>query len=366
MKVGIDYRPVTAAPHSGIARQVLALDAGLTALGHQVVRLSMAPAAHPHRQLCLCPAQDAPVGGLHRPDRRLAFEAGFLPRVLPSQGLDLYIATANSGLPTGRRIAGLREVVLVHDLFQLTLPAAHAGALRGWIYRQMDTRLIAHAVARADRIWTPSQYSAAEVAARYRRQRERLRVLPNAVAALPAPSALPAGLVPGYWLVVGSREPRKNLPLLLQRWQALRAQAAATPALVVVGNPADVPAALAGADGLHWLGGLDDAGLAALYHAAGRLLHPAYAEGFGLPVIEALAAGVPVLAARGSALDEIVPDAALRCDPFDADSLDAALRQALAGRLPGEQPGALRAAAARFHPDAHRERLAVLLAEVMA
>ena len=152
MKVGIDYRPVTAAPHSGISRQVLALEDGLAALGHMVVRLSMAPAGHVHRQHCLCPAVEAPATGLHRPDRRLAFEAGFLPGVLSGLGLDLYIATANSGLPLGRRVPGLREVVLVHDLFQLTLPAAHAGVLRRWIYRQMDARLIAHAVRRADRI----------------------------------------------------------------------------------------------------------------------------------------------------------------------------------------------------------------------
>lgn len=208
MKVGIDYRPVTAAPHSGIARQVLALEANLAALGHQVMRLSMAPQGHPHRHSCLCPTQAVPASGLHRPDRRLAFEARFLPRILPGLGLDLYIATANSGLAWPRAQAGLRQVVLVHDLFQLTLPAAHAGALRGWIYRQMDARLIAHAVSAADRIWTPSASSAGEVARHYPRQQHKLQVLPNAVAALPTPSSLPPGLLPGYWLVVGSREPQ--------------------------------------------------------------------------------------------------------------------------------------------------------------
>ncbi len=362
MRVGIDYRPVTAAPHSGISRQVLAMEAALAELGHEPVRLTMAPAAHPHRQSCHCPDVEVAPARLHRPEQRLRFEAGFLPRQLPRLQLDLYIATANSGLPLLRR-PRLRLVTLVHDLFQLTLPGAHASALRAAVYRNLDRYLVGHAVRTADRLWTPSAYSAGELAKLFPASAQRVRVLHNAVVPLPPPSALPEGLAPGYWLAVGSREPRKNLPLLLQRWRALRNQGHGLPPLVVVGSPLDVPSELAKSNGLHWLSGIDDATLAAVYRGAGRLFHPAWAEGFGLPVIEAMAQGTPVAAATGSALDEILPDCAPRFDPYSPNALDVALLCACSGRQPGETVENLQAAAARFDAQVYRARLTELLAE---
>ena len=366
MRVGIDYRPVTAAPYSGIARQVLALEQALDSIGGvEVVRFSAAPDGHPHRDTCRCPAQPWPAGGLHRPQARLAFERGFLPRALGEAGISHYIATANSGLPWPRPASVRAQVVIVHDLFQLTLPGRYASPLHRLVYRTLDRLLIGHALRSADRIWTPSRYSASEVARLYPAQAHKRRVLPNAVAALAAPDAAGLPLLPSrYWLLVGSREPRKNLAAALAQWQQLRAEGVAVPELVIVGERGDVPAALGALAGLHWLPGISDGQLSWLYHHAEYLLHPAYAEGFGLPVIEALRCGTPVVAATGSALDELLPASALRFDPHDPASIRAALVLAAGGRRTQDQPAWLKRQAAHFDMAHYRENVARLLQEL--
>ena len=364
MRIGIDYRPVTAAPHSGIARQVLALEQALLAEGCELLRFSMAPEGHPHRQLAICPPATPASAGLHRPRWRLVFELGFLPGALRQHGVDLYIATANSGLPLRRPPILRRQVLLLHDVFQLTLPGRHASWLHGRVYGAMDRFLIGHAVRGADAIWTPSQFSAAALARLYPRAAQRTSVLSNAVLPLAAPSPTPDPALPArYWLVVGTREPRKNIPFLLQQWNALRVDCHALPDLVLIGDPADVPAQLAALSGLHWRSGLSDAQLSRLYHDAERLLHPATAEGFGLPVIEALSCGTPVAVATGSALDEITPAQALRFDPQDAAALRRALLAAAAGRAEQESAGALMLAAQRYSAGPYQQRVAQLLQE---
>lgn len=367
MRIGIDYRPVTAAPYSGIARQVLALEQALLASGRgELVRFSMVPLQHPHRAIACCPAQDVPAGGLHRPRARVAFEVAFLPKALQQQGIDLYIATANSGLPWPRPRGLKKQVLLLHDLFQLTLPGRHASWLHGAVYGTMDRVLIGHAMRAADVIWTPSQFSAGQAAQVFPRCRDKLSVLPNAVPALVAPDAEVDPMLPRrYWLVVGTREPRKNIPFLLEHWQALRDGGLLLPDLVLVGDPADVPPWLSALPGMHWRSGLSDAALSRLYHDAERLWHPATAEGFGLPVIEALACGTPVAVATGSSLDEITPRQALRFDPTDADALREALRDAATGRRPDEAAVVLQAAAARYAPAHYQQRVAQLLDEVL-
>ncbi len=368
MRIGIDYRPVTAAPWSGIARQVLALEQALQASGRgDVLRFSMAPADHPHRAIAHCAPQDVPAQGLHRPKARLAFEAGFLPKALQREGVDVYIATANSGLPWPRPRSLKRQVLLLHDLFQLTLPGRHASWLHAAVYGTMDRVMIGHAMRAADAIWTPSQFSAEEAARLFPRSRDRLQVLPNAVAPLAAPDAVSDATLPSrYWLVVGTREPRKNIPFLLEQWQALRDGGVALPDLVLVGARGDVPEPLATLPGLHWRSGIRDAALSRLYHDAERLLHPATAEGFGLPVIEALASGTPVAVATGSALDEITPAQSLRFDPRDAEALRTSLQAAVSsGRRDDEAAPVLQAAAERYAPARYEQRVAQLLDEVL-
>ena len=86
MRVALDYRPATVAPSSGIARQVVALEDALRARGNtEVVLFSEAPLDHPQRQTAVCPAWASPLDGLQRPQVRLRFERGFLPKALHGQ-----------------------------------------------------------------------------------------------------------------------------------------------------------------------------------------------------------------------------------------------------------------------------------------
>lgn len=365
MRVALDYRPATVAPSSGIARQVLALEHALRARANtEVLLVSEAPLDHPQRQTAVCPAWASPLDGLQRPQVRLGFERRFLPKALHAQQIDLYIATANMGLPLCRKPAGTRYVLVLHDLFQLTHRNFHRSRLKALAYRLIDGASIAWSVWQADRVWCPSQFSCNEAARVFPWARAKFRVLSNLVPELnAAPEPLPASLPARYWLVVGTREPRKNMVFFLRQWQACRAADPEVPDMVLVGLASDVPADLGALPGLHWCSGLSDGQLQALYRHAACLWQPSYAEGFGLPVVEALSVGTQVAVARGSALDEVAPPSAPRFDPHDAGQLQNVMRQ-LAAPEATVNPQPQIDWARQFAEPAYRSRLDTLLKEL--
>ncbi|WP_338476865.1 glycosyltransferase family 1 protein [Pseudomonas khavaziana] len=365
MRVALDYRPATVAPSSGIARQVLALEHALRARANtEVLLFSEAPLDHPQRQTAVCPAWASPLDGLQRPQVRLGFERRFLPKALHAQQIDLYIATANMGLPLCRKPAGTRYVLVLHDLFQLTHRNFHRSRLKALAYRLIDGASIAWSVWQADRVWCPSQFSCNEAARVFPWARAKFRVLSNLVPELnAAPEPLPVSLPARYWLVVGTREPRKNMVFFLRQWQACRAANPDVPDVVLVGHASDVPADLGALPGLHWCSGLSDGQLQALYRHAACLWQPSYAEGFGLPVVEALSVGTPVAVARGSALDEVAPPSAPRFDPHNTGQLHDVMRQLAAhGATLDPQPQI--DWARQFAEPAYRSRLDTLLKEL--
>lgn len=363
MRVGLDYRPATVAPASGIGRQVQALEQALQARADtELVRFSEAPLVHPQRQTARCPDWASPLEGLQRPQVRWRFEAKFLPGALREASIELYIATANMGLPLARK-HGRRQVLVLHDLFQLTERNFHRSRLKALAYRLIDALSIAWSVLTADRIWCPSQFSADEAARLFPFARGKLRVLPNLVNGFATVTPeMPSDLPPRYWLAVGTREPRKNMPLFIQCWQQARQRSAEVPDLVLVGQADDVPSELRKLAGLHWRSGLSEAQLCGLYTGAECLWQPSYAEGFGLPVVEALSVGTPVAAATGSSLDEVLPPGSPRFAPHD--------RQGLIDCLVGvaEQPPVrseeLAAWARRYDLAAYSRRLDELLGEL--
>ncbi|MBW6253675.1 glycosyltransferase, partial [Pseudomonas aeruginosa] len=111
------------------------------------------------------------------------------------------------------------------------------------------------------------------------------------------------------------------------------------------------------------LGGLDDAELHALYRQAERLWQPSYAEGFGLPVVEALSVGTPVAVASGTSLDEVTPPSAPRFSPSDGAALERLMLR-LADTPREASAEELIAWAARFNREAYRQRLAALIEEL--
>lgn len=366
MRVGLDYRTVGTSPQSGISRQVYALESALRSLPDlELERFTVAPLGDETRLQAHCPAWGCAKTAMHQPHNRLRFEAGFLPRALRKQHIDLYISTFNMGLPLPPRPKGLRTVVLLHDLFQITLDNYHANRLKALVYKTTDRLSIAYAVRSADRVWTPSQYSADETARLFPQAAGKIRVLPNQVNGFHEPAAdLSARPLPkGFWLLVGTRELRKNVPFLVDAWQQARRLSVNVPELVLVGSLEHLPEAQRTLAGIHALSGVSDAELHGLYRQASRVWQPSYAEGFGLPVIEALSVGTPVAVASGTSLDEITPPAAPRFSPTDGPAL-VQLMLSLGERGDEGTPEDHRQWAARFNQHAYRQRLAELIEEL--
>ncbi|HEX8595886.1 MAG TPA: glycosyltransferase family 1 protein [Pseudomonas sp.] len=365
MRIGLDYRPATGFPNSGIGRQNLAIEAALRANpDHQVQLFSVAPDNHPLRRIAHCPSWPTSLCGIHRLPERLRFEARFLPGALRDAEVETYICNMNMGLPIGRKPAGLRYVLQLHDLFQLTLNNSHGSKLKARVYGVTDQLSIGHSLRVADRIWTPSQFTADQAARLFPNVRDKLRVLPNLVSGFAGDPPDPAdcGLPQHYWLCVGSREPRKNMPWFVDAWQTARLRFANVPDLLLIGAPEHLPPAQRALPGLHFLSDISDARLHAVYKHADRLWHPSYAEGFGLPVIEALSVGTPVAVATGSSLDEITPADSPRFSPTDTAAL---IR--LMGELadaPAGDPASQVVWAQQYGLHAYRQRFDELIGEL--
>jgi glycosyltransferase involved in cell wall biosynthesis len=260
--------------------------------------------------------------------------------------VDVFHGT-NFVLPPTRRARG---VVTVHDLSFLRYPqTVHADSLR---YRE----LVPRSVARAEVVCVLSQAMGEEVGAEYRLDPARIQVTAPGVdeswfAAEPldADGRARLGLPERYLLAVGTLEPRKNLRHLVTAYQQLRAEAPDTPPLVLAG-PSGWGEQLA-ADGLpaeavRFTGYLDDADLRAVMAGAACLAYPSLYEGFGIPPVEALACGVPVVATDLAVTREVLGSAATLVPSDDLDALCAALAAALAEGDPGD-PGAAERRAAR-------------------
>jgi glycosyltransferase involved in cell wall biosynthesis len=164
---------------------------------------------------------------------------------------------------------------------------------------------------------------------------ERIQVVPLGVSETFRPAPLEQvkeirrryALEDPYLLVVGSLEPRKNLARLFRAWELIYNKTTAN-VLAVAGvsgrNFRDAGFAAAPA-GVQFLGYAAEDGLPALYSGASGLVFPSVYEGFGLPALEAMACGTPVIASRAASLPEVVGDAGLLFDPFDVEEMSEAI-----------------------------------------
>ena len=241
----------------------------------------------------------------------------------------------NFVVPPTRRAA---RVVTVNDLTTVRFPEmCDEPTLR-------FPALIRRAVARGAWVHTPSKYVADEVVAEFGVERSRVRAIhhgapkpeTSTTPQAPRPTSIPAGLPPGterYVLAVGTAEPRKDFPGLVRAFDAVAARLDDV-ALVLAGQPGW------GSDALerelkeaHFRSRIVQTGyvpdLDHLLHGASVLAYPSLYEGFGLPTLEAMSAGVPVVTTRAGALPEVVGDAALLVDVGDTDALAGALEQVL-------------------------------------
>jgi glycosyltransferase involved in cell wall biosynthesis len=210
-----------------------------------------------------------------------------------------------------------RRVVTMHDAFAFTEPA------RGWLARRREQRPIRIAAARADALATVSRWSARELSRTLGLPRERFTITGNVCDSFWQPDD-GVGSNDPYIFFLGGPEQRKNAALLFEAFASAFPRRGVR--LVVGGTLADADERrLRNATFAFERVKPDDRELRALYSHALAVAVPSYAEGFGLPALEAMACGAPVLAADAGALPETCDGAAMLLPAHDVDAWGAAL-----------------------------------------
>jgi alpha-1,3-rhamnosyl/mannosyltransferase len=268
-------------------------------------------------------ARRAPGGGGRASARNLLHDAAWVQRDLRRRAREAGADVVHHPLPALIARAGAPQVVTVHDLAFDALPGAFDP--RFAVYARRAHRRAARG---ADAVVCPSHATAAELDARW-------GVGATVVAHGPG-QELPvvARGEPRHFLYVGDAEPRKDVAVLLAAHARYRATARAPLPLVLAGTATAVDS------GVRVAGRPDADALAELHAHAAALVHPSRHEGFGLTVLEALAAGTPVIAADTPAVREVAGAHARYVGPGDVDALARALHDPPAAPPPD--------AAARF------------------
>lgn len=320
----------------GVARFIAGLAAGLEAEGRLidiVVKAGdydfLATAAPGHRYH-IAPAR------LRKRPARLVWEQTGLPRLAKTLGCTV-IHSPHYTFPL---VAGARRVVTIHDATFFSTPEAHS-RLKGEFFR----RWIGLAARRADALVAVSAATEGELRAHVSPIRPPVSVAPlgvdtavfhppagNEVAAVRKRLRLAVG--ERYIAFLGTIEPRKNVPALIGAVRAVRAADASLPKLVLSGSRGWDDTATALLDDPATSADVVEAGylpldqLHAFLGGSALVVYPSLGEGFGLPVLEAMASGAPVLTTRRLSIPEVGGDAVAYTEP-DAASLEVALRDLL-------------------------------------
>ena len=324
---------------------------------------------YPHAAALLASGAHRPIVTPWTPERHPMsdfFEQVRLPLLGRAMGADIYHGTFNV-VPFLR--AARATVLTVPDMAVFAYP--HAYGKRFAAYMRL---LLNVSISRADRIIAISDATKQEI----------IRLRPDAAGKIVTvllgvgqEFVDAAGLSQGhvdaaltrlgvprpYVLFVGNLEPKKNLPRLIQAHARMRHASHLPHTLVIVGKKltegpdSGIDSVDRESGALHFTGFLEEADLPTLYRGADLVAYPSLYEGFGMPVLEAMAAGVPVLTSTVSSLPEVAGGAALLVDPEDVDAMAAGLRRALtdqAWREEAVHAGRARAAALTWDANARQ------------
>jgi glycosyltransferase involved in cell wall biosynthesis len=361
-------------PGSGIARYAVELGSALAA-------------AEPGIQVVLLKPFSGEAAGWHHPVEEIPLRGvGKLPAMMAWGPVAVAAAARRARLdvvpdPTGispfllpRRAAPFARVVTIHDMVPFVHPETHAR-----LTNALFKRYIPRTLPFVDRIVTVSEASGRDISRFYRVPPARVLAVPNGVsprfgprsAAEIAAVAERYGVSPPYLLAVGALQARKNLETLFEAFARLRADGLSH-RLVVVGRKMWKSEgifqrldALGLGEAVTLTGYVADHDLPALYAGAACFVFPSLYEGFGLPPLEAMACGTPVVVADTSSLPEVVDEAGVLVRPRDVAGFEAAIARvvrddAWARRL-GERG---RARSRRFTWEAAAEAHAALYREV--
>ncbi len=237
-------------------------------------------------------------------------------------------------LPPVRR--GTRTLLTVHDLSFVRTPEAATPGLRAYLnaavprsVRHAD-HVLADSLATRQDLIELYQTPPGKISVLYSGVDQRFRPITDRLALQQVRDRYEIGDVP-FVLSVGTIQPRKNYERLIE---AFRRSAISDLQLVIAGGKGWLDhsiyqqvSAAGMEDRIRFVGFVEDGDLPALYSAAHVFAFPSLYEGFGLPVLEAMACGVPVITSNVSSLPEVVGDAAVSIDPFDVDALAQALER---------------------------------------
>lgn len=198
------------------------------------------------------------------------------------------------------------SILTIHDLSPWRDPAWHSGAERvrrrtPWLIRLKRARVIL----------TVSEAIRREIVSRFQVPEDRVRAIPLAASERFRPVAVEASRKP-YFLFIGTLEPRKNLPALVEAWRATRAETGAD--LVIAGRTRADFVPISPTEGVQLLGEVSEGELPRLLSGAVAFVYPTLYEGFGLPVLEAMQCGCPVITSRDPAVRETAGGAAIHAD----------------------------------------------------
>lgn len=311
-------------PPSGVDRVAMELVAALAPRLNQTSIPLLHPAGVPlHRDWLDSLAPDLAAWLVPQPIGRRTghlWEQTELAGALPDH---LLLSLCSTG-PLTRR----RQAVMIHDAQVWDVPESYSRSFRA-AYRLLLPCL----GRRMEHLLTVSAYSARRLRAVGVDPAGRARIVPNGadhILRVPSDTGALArlGLTAGrYILAIGSMAPHKNLRLLVA---AAAARAPGGPTLVVAGGSnvsVFAEAGLAEDPGLRFLGRVEDSTLRALYEGAMALAFPSLTEGFGLPPVEAMLCGCPVVATTGGAVPEVCGDAVLSVEPMHQAAWTAALER---------------------------------------
>ena len=328
MRIGVDARSLSE-PISGIGRYTLSLlELMVLDKSHEWVLYSHRPILHGQwgMQNVTVRALSFPkwVRGLYVP-----WSQFILPLWVKQDGIDLFWSPAHR-LP--RYLPkSIASVVTIHDLVW-----RHAPDTMKSFGRFLDAKFMPEAIRMADKVIAVSKWTANDLITEVPEAEVKTSVIYEAGSLTFSHSRSDYNLGKKYLLFVGTLEPRKNLPRLLKAYSLLSCSIKDEYPLIIVGGKGwgeddidDIVKQFDIEKYVQFLGYLSDKELATVYQEASLLVMPSLYEGFGLPLLEAMSVGVPVVTSNISSMPEIVGDAAVLADPYSVDSIKEGIEKVL-------------------------------------